>query len=737
MPKKILTIMLFLLVTTVAFGQAQITGSVTDNKKQAIPGVSVALKDTYDGATTDSTGRFRISTTEKGTFTLIASATGYETKVQTITLGSEPIQIDFALKEKISELNAVTVTAGAFGGGMGKKGLTVLSSLDVQTTAGANADISRAVNTLPGAQQISNQEGLFVRGGDSYEAKQFIDGSLVNRPYYLSASNIPSRGRYPATLFKGFAFSTGGYSALYGQALSSVLIMETIDLPQQSEANAFISPIQNSLGIQKLAKNQRSSFGFNYQYTNTSLYYALVKQTPDYYIRPRFHNADANFRIRTKNGMIKYYTTFSYNKLGVRNPNIDSVNMKTAITLSNYNWFNALNWKENLGDGWKMTLSASYSITHDSISSQLQDANNVPQYVSEKYWLDTVNFRLDRRESLVQGKAVIEKKFSNLNTIRFGSEYWYSSYNFKYNKISKDLPDQLTAGFAETELYFTNSLVATIGIRAEYSSILQKAKVAPRASLAYRMGNGSTFSAAYGQFWQKPENTYLQVTSSLGYTKATHYIVNYQRQVRGTFLRVEAFYKQYEDLIKTMPTYNNSGSGYAKGIELYFRDKTSFKHLDYSISYSYLDTKRDYLNYPTALMPNIAANHTATASVKRFITQIGTGASLTYTFATGRPYYAIIPDSTGKAYYIKDQGKTNGYQTLDMSVYHLTTIGKASAILYASATNLLGRTNISGYNYSYNALVKQPILPPAQRTFFVGLILNWGIDRRQDTIDNL
>lgn len=736
MPKKILTI-LFLLITTVALGQAQITGSVTDNRKQAIPGVSVALKDTYDGATTDSAGHFRIRTTEKGTFTLVASATGYETKEQTITLGSQPVLADFALKEKISELNAVTVTAGAFGGGMGKKGLTVLSSLDVQTTAGANADISRAVNNLPGAQQISNQEGLFVRGGDSYEAKQFIDGSLVNRPYYLSASNIPTRGRYPATLFKGFAFSTGGYSALYGQALSSVLIMETIDLPQQSEANAFLSPIQNSLGVQRLAKNGKSSFGFNYQYTNTSLYYALVKQTPDYFIRPLFHNADANFRIKTKNGIIKYYTTFSYNKLGVRTFNIDTVDMKNALTLSNYNWFNALSWKENLGDGWKMTLSASYSITHDSISSQLQDAHNVPQYTFEKYWLDTVNFRLDRRETLLQGKAVTEKKFSNLNTIRFGGEYWYAQYDFQYNSISKHLPDQLTAGFAETELYFTNSLVATVGIRAEYSSILQKAKVAPRASLAYRMGKGSTVSAAFGQFYQKPENNYLQVAPWLGYTKATHYIINYQRQVRGTFLRVEAFYKQYEDLIKTVPSYSNSGSGYAKGVELYYRDKTSFQHLDYSISYSYLDTKRDYLNYPTALMPGIAAHHTASASVKRFFTKIGTGASLTYTFATGRPYYALLPDSTGHSYYIKDQGKTNGYQTLDLSIYHLTRMGKAAAIWYASATNLLGRTNIAGYTYSYNALVKQPILPPAQRTFFVGLILNWGIDRRQDAIDNL
>jgi hypothetical protein len=736
MPSKILTI-LFLLITTVALGQAQITGSVADYRKQAIPGVSVALKGTYDGATTDSTGHFRIRTTEKGPQTLVISATGYETKEQPVNLAGQPLQLDFALKEKISELNAVTVTAGAFGGGMGKKGLTVLSSLDVQTTAGANADISRAVNTLPGAQQISNQEGLFVRGGDSYEAKQFIDGSLVNRPYYLSTANIPTRGRYPATLFKGFAFSTGGYSALYGQALSSVLIMETIDLPQQSEANAFLSPIQNSLGVQQLAKNGKASYGFNYQYTNTSLYYALVKQTPDYFIRPKFHNADANFRIKTKNGMIKYYTTFSYNKLGVRTLNLDSADMKNALTLSNYNWFNSLSWKETLGSGWKSTLSASYSITHDSISSQLVNAANVPQHTFEKYWLDTINFRLNRYESLVQGKAVIEKRFDNMSAIRFGSEYWYSQYNFDFNRTSKRLSDQLVAGFAETEIYFTNSLVATLGVRAEHSSILQKAKVAPRASLAYRMGKGSTVSAAYGQFYQKPENDYLYRSASLGYTKATHYIINYQRQVKGTFLRVEAFYKQYEDLIKTWPAYDNSGSGYAKGIELYFRDKSTFKHLDYTFSYSYLDTKRNYLNYPTSLMPGIAAKHTATASVKRFFTSIATGASLTYTFATGRPYYAIVPDSNRSTYYISDQGKTNGYQTMDLSIYHLTTIRKAQAIIYASATNLLGRTNIAGYNYAYNGLNKQPILPPAIRTFFIGLILNWGIDRRQDAIDNL
>src|SRR6202012_6198529 len=90
----------------------------------------------------------------------------------------------------------------------------VLSPLDVATSAGSNADITAALKPLPGAQQIGEQEGLFVRGGAGYEAKQFIDGSLVNNPYYSSVPDIAQRGRFSPFLFKGTVFSTGGYSAL-------------------------------------------------------------------------------------------------------------------------------------------------------------------------------------------------------------------------------------------------------------------------------------------------------------------------------------------------------------------------------------------------------------------------------------------------------------------------------------------------------------------------------------------
>ena len=150
--------------------------------------------------------------------------------------------VDIILKEEPNELKAVTITAGSFAAGDSKRG-AVLSSLDIATTAGSNADITAALKTLPGAQQVGEQEGLFVRGGAGYEAKQYIDGTLVNNPYNTSVPDIAQRGRFSPFLFKGTVFSTGGYSALYGQALSSVLLLESIDLPEKSEVDATISPL--------------------------------------------------------------------------------------------------------------------------------------------------------------------------------------------------------------------------------------------------------------------------------------------------------------------------------------------------------------------------------------------------------------------------------------------------------------------------------------------------------------
>ena len=360
-----------------ANAQVTVSGKVKDNKGRPLPGASVSLKGTYDGTVVDSLGNFKFTASEKGDFALVVNIVGYNDFEQIITIAKEPIVLNISLKEKLDELKAVTVTAGSFAAGDSKRAATVLSPIDIVTVAGSNGDVSSAVKTLPGAQQIGEQEGLFVRGGTGAETKQFIDGTLVNNPYYTGVPDIATRGRFSPFLFKGTVFSTGGYSALYGQALSSALILESIDLPERSAANLFVSPIVVGGGYQNLAKNKKSSWGADYGYVNLVAYFNIVTQTPDYFKMPEFHNADANFRIKTKSGgMIKYYTTFSKSNLGLRRPDVDSADLKDAYGVKNLNWYNNLSWKEDLGKGWRMNLGASYSTNRDDIQQQLQDKNN-------------------------------------------------------------------------------------------------------------------------------------------------------------------------------------------------------------------------------------------------------------------------------------------------------------------------------------------------------------------------
>jgi hypothetical protein len=228
--------------------------------------------------------------------------------------------------------------------------------------------------------------------------------------------------------------------------------------------------------------------------------------------------------------------------------------------------------------------------------------------------------------------------------------------------------------------------------------------------------------------------------------KATHYILQYQKVTQLTTLRAEAFYKRYDHLIKTDVTNNveraaaNNGSGYAQGFELFWRDKKTIKNFDYWISYSFLDTKRNFLNFPAQIEPAFAAKHTANLVVKKFVTGLKTQFNANYAFATGRPYYNIRFDNNAGKFAIFDQGRTINYHNLSFSVNYLPNIGKQGAsrftVFVFSVTNVLGFDQQFGYNYSFNGMRREAIVPPARRFFFVGVFMSFGVDRSQDVINN-
>ncbi|MEP6700425.1 MAG: TonB-dependent receptor [Bacteroidota bacterium] len=727
--------------------QVTIKGIIKDNKMRPVAGASISIKDSYDGGTSDSTGKYSFKTTEKGEQLLVISSIGYKTIEQKIKLEGAVLTIDATIKEEISELTAVVLSAGSFEASDRKRAAAVLDPIDIVTTASGNGDITGALKTLPGAQLVGESEGLYVRGGTAAETKTFIDGTLVNNFFYSSVPNIAQFGRFSPFIFKGTVFSTGGYSALYGQALSSALILESIDLPEQSSANIGLTVLSANAGYQNLAKNKKSSWGFDYGYTDLSLAFGLFKQKQDFSKVPTYHNVDANFRIKTsKTGILKYYGYFSSSKLAFTVNSIDSLGYLDKFAIGNKNFYHNLAWKENIGKRWKLNTGISYANNKDDINSGMQNQDKQDVVLGN---LEFKKFHIDTKGNYFNAKAVLEKKLKGLSAFRFGTEYNSTNDKSIYRaNNNQEYPDTLSgninAVFAEADIYATNDLALKGGFRVEYSSQLEKTNIAPRFSLAYKLGKGSQASLAYGIFYQDPERKYLPSPNALTFMKATHYIVQYQKVANQQSFRAEVFYKKYANLVKTGNTgfrdaaISNKGFGDAKGIEFFWRDKKTIKNLDYWISYSYLDTKRDFLNFPFAITPNFAARHTSSLVVKKFVQKIKTNVNFAYNYASGRPYYNIGYD--GNNYKFNDRGIIPDYHNVSFSLNYLPSIGKKDAKSFAvyvfQVSNIFNLRQTYGYQYSYNGYRKEAITPTSRMFVFIGAFISFGVDRSDEVINN-
>lgn len=658
MKTRIFTLVLIFASTLTLFAQITISGKVLGRNNKPLKDVSVTLKDTYDGATTDETGNYKFETSEKGSQTLIFSHSKFIEIEKSIQIEDKNLILNAELKESVSEIDAVVISAGSIEASDKKRATTLLTPIDVYTTAGANGQISSALETLPGVQKVGESEGLFVRGGTGTETKFFMDGNLVNNYFGNSVPGIKAMDRLNTSLFKGNVFSSGGYSAVYGQALSGVLALESIDLPERNAADFGISPIFASGGIQRVNQEKTHSYGISLGYSNLELMQKILKFNTDFEKAPNSFGGNGNFRIKTsRGGFIKYYGSYDTSSMKLSSPNLDDETSSDKINQNGKNTFHSLSYREKFG---RYTLNLGSSYTYNQ---NILHFSNVDQNGSSPF-----NNDIDSKGNYFNAKALIERKLFKISAIRAGielnttkEETWVSIAQKKY-----EFRDDITSLFAETDLGISNDLSLKIGARAENSSSINHWNFSPRFAMAYRISKEWTGSLAYGIFYQNPESKYFDANYNPNYQRAEHYIFQLQRTVDGRSLRFETYYKKYEDLVKTSNNFykpiaiNNNGSGYAKGIELFWRDKKTLKNIDYWISYSYLDSKRDYLNYNQQLFPNFAAKHTISIVAKKFITAWKTGFNFSYNYNSGRPYYNFVTENGNTD--LKNQGFVKDYQ---------------------------------------------------------------------------
>lgn len=719
----LLFLIFFLPSLLVAQTSTVVSGYVTNKHGEPIIGANVLIVNSYEGTSTDIHGHFSFSTSLTNEQILKCSFLGYMSLEYPVLLSGDTIPCKMVMKENALEIREVVITAGTFEAG-GENKREVLKPLDIVTTAGATADLSGALNTLPGTVTVGESGRLFVRGGEGYETKTFIDGMQVLSFYGPSAPNTPGRSRFLPFMFRGVSFSTGGYSAEYGQALSSALILNSKPVATLERLDISLLSVGGDLSFTEAWEN--ASLSGKLQYTDIDPYFSLIRQELDWVDPPTSMEGMLAYRKKLgNNGIIKLYGNMNRSSFALNQEDLLDPETKVRTNIKNqYQYLNGT-FSKVLKNAWDFYAGVSFTNSLDKITLDRDQVDELDWGLHTK-----IRFSKNVKDNL---------------KLNFGAEHYTRDFAQDFESFGNDFKnhfdftENLTAAFIESDIHFTHALLGRVGIRSEYRARTNSMQIAPRISIGLKTGENSQLGGAYGRFQQQPQSQLLMVANDLENERATHYILNYQVSGKGQTFRIEAYHKKYNHLVKYDPEqrsspkgYNNQGEGFARGFDLFWRDSRSIPQVDYWVSYSFLDTERNYLDYPQSATPSFASKHNFSIVYKHFITALKSQLGWTFTYASGRPY----EDPNVEDFLMN---RTKSYQDLSLNVSYLF---RQNIIIHASATNVFGRDHVYGYTYSETPDPEgiypgRPIKAPAKRFLFLGVFFTFSKQQILNQLPNL
>jgi len=683
-----------------------IEGRVTNEKREALEGVNVFLEGTLDGASSDENGNFKFKTQETGKYNLLIRMMGYKESREELYLEGKPIEVRAILKEKTLKSEGVIVKASSFTTGE-ENGVT-LTPLEVLTTPGAAADVCWAIKSFPGVQHVEEGAGLFVRGGEVTETKFLLDGANVYHPYRYESPTGGFFGTFSPFLLKGTYFSSGGFGAEYGNALSGVLSMESQDLPSERVislgmglANFSVAgavPLGDKLGV-NFSGNQSNTkplFDFNNIEDNFTEYPFSYDLNLNLGWRYSEKGLAKLFFFREKDnvGVSLQDPTWGGNYYGTENSNLYNLKIDHALSDNSFLKFNIS--RTDFGKDMEITAGEEYVLD----LSNTDEINQARVMLEKQTWMFLkVGGCLEQRKSYFEGFVPSEEDTLDPSVPSNHYDREYKSY--------------IGSIFAEETSFFPYNLSLTSGIRFDRDSKSAKNVFDPRFSLSWKTTDEITLAFATGKFHQFYEPWRYDPdygNPELDPMDARHYIISGTWENDGGMIRVEGYYKDYEKLMKDDDSLNyvSSGFGYARGVDFFI--KKSFEKIEGRIAYSYLTSERNWQDYAGLFPPDFDITHNLSAILNISLTssfQIGTK----YMYATGKPFTPLDGEFRSE--------RLPSYRTLDLSVFYLHSFFTNNlTIFYFSVNNVTDRDNILGY---HNGDKNQPIESSYGRLYYFGV----------------
>lgn len=660
-----------LLLSAECFAQdIKISGWVEDEAAEPVPFVNIYVGTQGTMSSDNGSFSFFLNNVDANSFTLNASAIGYEPYSREFPLPTDSLFVIIVLKNKTIDLQEMVVkgaTQRIKGGGAWSN----LSPIAIATTGGSAGDLYRSMQTMPGVQTQGESGKLVVHGGDSRETQTYIDDMHVMMPYTTTGENMPARGRYSPFMFEGINFSSGGYSQEYGDGLSAVLPLFTKDESKLSKWG--INPSTTGLAGGGTKSLDKGSVSLNLDYRNLGPYFSVMSNQLD--MTKPYQTASAATQLRftpTKKTIIKSYISYDRTQFaqGIRDLKENNLYANTTFRYTSDN-------------GYRLFVGAAFADMTQHIMGARHEGDIYKDQAQELHLKSKISKRLNKLISLSAGAESYIR--------HFGNEYSDSTVN---RSLSAN-PDRFAA-FAIATLYLVRNMNIDVSARLE-NDILS-----PRISANYNL-SGVNLSLTAGRYLQQPETNYLYANKDLASEQCLQYVTGAKYMHNGKIYRAEAYYKDYSNLpLQSAATVTSGGYGYSKGLDLYFSDEALFKNFEYQLSYSFNLSERKSGTSREMTVPYYVSKHNASVALKYTVTQLKSIVGVTYQFASGRPY---------------NEGLTKPYNSLDMSI---TFLANSKLIVYGSVSNILGTKN------QFSSASGTITRPAYDRFVYIGAFISLG-----------
>ena len=672
--------MLMLLVAHSATSQTTVTGIVTDGR-EPLAGANVFIIGTIDGCLTDSLGRFSFVTSKQGEITLRVTFIGFDDYTLTT---SQPSDLTIRMHERATAIDEVVVTASTYSFGKSDNFKT-MDALDVVMSGNSCGDIVAALQTLPGTQKVGESGKLYVRGGESDECQTFVNGMHVLVPYSTNVENNAVRGRFSPFLFKGINFSLGGYGGEYGQALSSVLPMETTDVATGDKFGVSASFVDWNVGGTKAFT--KSSLSFNADYTSMGLYNALFPDRFNWTHPYRKLSGEAQYKADLSSAtVLKTYVGYDLTSVG---QHIDD----RRLSLAEHNIYANATLKTNIGRGYTLFTG----IANSTVLNDIDDALTFGDH-----------YHNSRNE--IHLKTELRKVFSSVLKLSAGVEDYIRHSTKRYETEHYSLNYHLLAAHSDAQLRIIPKLFLNLSARSEHVSYNHDWLLMPRATLSYVPNKRFQLSAMIGRYSQTANDDYIAMSGrQLSQSTADHAILSMQYSTPKMLLRIEPYYKKYRHLplLGKNGIYTADGYGTSRGVDVFVENHSIVKNLTTTFSYSFNDSERYYLDYAKPQTPDFASRHNLRLSLK---------------YAFGKTIIGLSESYASPRHY--PVGDTPYYNSVDANVTYLLS---PKVIIYTSLNNILGRTNIFRYEADGTA-----VTATRDRFFYIGIFVSLKNNKAYD-----